>query len=156
MRKSNRVLLSVLGLILVSTPAWAWFNEGHEIVAVIAADDLTPAARSHVAQILGVPDDTRSAENAMATASIRPDTEFREKDKATALWHFIDTCLQDRETDLPAANSLRLGTGWRHCSIRSGGPPTRRVESPLCRSDSSDPSDPKHPADWARRGERLQ
>jgi hypothetical protein len=93
--------LSLLGLALLSCPVWGWFAEGHEIVAVIAADDLTPTARSHVAQILAVPDDTASVERAMATASIRPDTEFREN-KATRAWHFIDICLQDKETDLPA------------------------------------------------------
>jgi hypothetical protein len=38
----------------------------------------------------------------MASASIRPDTGFREKDKATAFWHFIDICLQDNETGSPA------------------------------------------------------
>jgi hypothetical protein len=38
----------------------------------------------------------------MAAASIRPDTEFREEDRTTASWHFIDICLQDSETDLPA------------------------------------------------------
>ena len=76
MEKSKTVLLSVFGLFLISRPAWAWFNEGHEIVAVIAADALTPTARSHVAQILGVPADTDSVGEAMAAASIRPDTEF--------------------------------------------------------------------------------
>src|SRR5690348_4190025 len=40
--KVKTVLLSVFGLFLISRPAWAWFNEGHEIVAIIAADDLTP------------------------------------------------------------------------------------------------------------------
>jgi hypothetical protein len=90
-----------LGEILFSYPAGAWFAEGHEIVALIAADDLTPTARSHVAQILNVPADTRSIEKAMAAASIRPDTEFREEDRTTAAWHYIDICLQDRETDLP-------------------------------------------------------
>jgi hypothetical protein len=49
-----------------ANPVWAWFAEGHEFVAVIAADDLTPTARLHVAQILGVPDDTSSVEKAMA------------------------------------------------------------------------------------------
>ena len=57
--------LLLFGALLFARPAWAWSNEGHEIVAVIAADDLTPTARSHVAQILGVPDDTRSVEKAM-------------------------------------------------------------------------------------------
>jgi hypothetical protein len=29
-------------------------------------------------------------------------TEFRNEDRATAQWHFIDICLQDKESDLPA------------------------------------------------------
>jgi S1/P1 Nuclease len=96
------VSIVFLGEILFSYPAWAWFAEGHEIVAVIAADDLTRTAGSHVAEILGVPVDKGSIEKAMAAASIRPDTEFREEDRATASWHYIDICLQDSETDLPA------------------------------------------------------
>ena len=91
----------VLELLLVGT-ALAWFAEGHKIVGTIAADDLTPTARSHVAQILGVPDDTPSVEKAMAAASIRPDNEFGKEDKATASWHFIDICVQDNQQD-PAA-----------------------------------------------------
>ena len=77
---------AVLGFLLFAVPAWACFAEGHEIFAVIAADDLTPTAKSHVAQILGVPADTRSVEKAMLAASIRPDTEFREEDKTTRPW----------------------------------------------------------------------
>jgi hypothetical protein len=48
------------------------------------------------------PADKVSAERAMAAASIRPDTEFREEDRSTAAWHYIDICLQDKETDIPA------------------------------------------------------
>jgi S1/P1 Nuclease len=100
-RKSKSVLLSLFGLFLISRPACAWFYEGHEVVAIIAADNLTPSARSHVAQILSVPDDTQSIEKAMAAASIRPDTEFR-ADKTTPPWHYISICLQDSKQDLPA------------------------------------------------------
>jgi S1/P1 Nuclease len=88
--------------VLFACPALAWFAEGHEIVAIIAADDLTPTARSHVAQILGVSADTRSVETAMAAASIRPDTEFRREDRSTAPWHYIDICLQDEGSDIGA------------------------------------------------------
>jgi hypothetical protein len=66
------------------TGVGAWFAEGHGIVAIIAADDLTPIARAHVAQILGVPAETLSVEKVMSAASIRPDTEFREEDRSNA------------------------------------------------------------------------
>ena len=82
--------------------AWAWGDQGHEIVAVIAADSLTPAAQSHAASILGTSANKRAITTAMEAASIRPDTEFREQDRATEPWHFIDLCLQDHRSDVPA------------------------------------------------------
>jgi hypothetical protein len=54
-RHTARLLSTLVGLFLLSVQAWAWFAEDHEIMAIIAADDLTPTARSHVAQMLSVP-----------------------------------------------------------------------------------------------------
>jgi hypothetical protein len=82
--------------------AWAWGDQGHEIAAIIAADNLSPAARERVAKYLGVSPDVDSLEKAMAAASLRPDTEFRHEDRSTAAWHFIDICLQDQRSDVPA------------------------------------------------------
>jgi hypothetical protein len=62
----------------------AWFAEAHEIVAVIAAGYLNPHREVVCGAILDVPNDAPSVAKAMAAASIRPDTEFREEDKATA------------------------------------------------------------------------
>ncbi len=92
----------MLVVVLFPMVAWAWGPDGHEIVAVIAADNLTPAAQSHVANILGVPVDKRSIASAMEIASNRPDNQFREEDKSTARWHFIDICLQDQRNEVPA------------------------------------------------------
>lgn len=88
--------------VLCPVSAWAWGSDGHKIVAVIAADHLDSAAQSHVASILGVSADKRAIAKAMEAASNRPDTEFRDQDKSTAPWHFIDICLQDRPSDIPA------------------------------------------------------
>jgi len=49
-----------------TSPAWAWGNQGHEIIAIVAADNLLPAAREHVAKILGTASDVDSIEQAMA------------------------------------------------------------------------------------------
>jgi S1/P1 Nuclease len=81
--------------------AWAWGNQGHEVVAIIAADNLTASARTQVAKILAAASDTASLEQAMAAASVRPDTEFRQEDRSTSPWHYIDICIQDRRSDLP-------------------------------------------------------
>jgi hypothetical protein len=55
-----------------------------------------------VVNILGVSADKSAIATAMEAASIRPDSEFREENPSTAPWHFIDICLQDRRTDVPA------------------------------------------------------
>jgi hypothetical protein len=55
----------------------AWGNQSHEIISIIAADNLSPAAREQVAKILGTPSDVDFLEDAMA-ASIRPDTPKEE------------------------------------------------------------------------------
>src|SRR5215831_13208294 len=36
--KTSILLMGFLGNLLLSCPAWTWFAEGHEIVAIIAAD----------------------------------------------------------------------------------------------------------------------
>ncbi len=92
----------VLAVLLCSVSAWGWGPDGHEIVAIIAADNLTPAAAGHVADILGAPADKQSIASAMAVASILPDTRFRDEDPLTRPWHFIDICLQDRRADVAA------------------------------------------------------
>jgi hypothetical protein len=66
----------------------------------VAADNLMPTTKSQVAQILDVPADKSSLVKGMEAASIRPDTEFREQDRTTAPWHYIDICLQDTEQDV--------------------------------------------------------
>jgi hypothetical protein len=102
MFRRAQILALTYAVLLCPSPARAWGDHGHEIVAVIAADNLMPAAQSHVASILGVPDNKRAIASAMEAASIRPDTEFRERDRATEPWHFIDICLQDGRADVAA------------------------------------------------------
>ena len=93
-----RIAKIALVVLLCPVSAWAWGNEGHKIVAIIAADNLTQAAQSHVANILGVPAEQIAL--AMEAASTRPDWEFREEDPSTKPWHFIDICLRDRRIDV--------------------------------------------------------
>jgi nuclease S1 len=97
-----QILALTYAFLLCPVSAWGWGNHAHEIVAVMAADNLTPAAQTHVASILGVADNKRAIASAMEAASIRPDTEFRDQDRATEPWHFIDICLQDPRTNVLA------------------------------------------------------
>jgi hypothetical protein len=100
-RQSSLALYMTTAVAVLLFPAsvWAWGSDGHKIVAVIASDNLTPAAQSHVANILGTLADRRSIAAAMETASILPDTKFRE-DASTDPWHFIDICLRDQRSDV--------------------------------------------------------
>jgi len=110
------VLLAVL---FCPVSAWCWGSDGHQIVAIIASDNLTQAAQSHVANILGVPANQTAV--AMEAASVRPDSEFREEDRSTAPWHYIDICLQDQRINVPArclaeaaANAGLELSSWLH------------------------------------------
>lgn len=80
------VFLSVSAIAVISgranSTAWAWGNPGHEIVAIIAADNLLPTAREQVARILGTGSNTRSLEKAMAAASVALSTSRRSCRKA--------------------------------------------------------------------------
>jgi hypothetical protein len=93
------LLLVLASFAPVPAVCWAWGSQGHQIVAYIAADHLTPAARQHVSQILGVSDDQPSVAKAMARAAVRPDAEFRNSAPETIAWHYIKICRQDTPAD---------------------------------------------------------
>src|SRR5947207_2500314 len=65
--------------------AGAWGREGHQIIALIAARELTPAANSQVADLLG----ERDAAQALRRYSTWAD-EIRPQRRDTAPWHYVD------------------------------------------------------------------
>lgn len=67
-----------------STQCLAWGPLAHQVIAHIAAKELTTAARSQIEQLLGGP-----AEEAMVQASTWAD-EIHNQRPATASWHFVD------------------------------------------------------------------
>lgn len=93
------LLLALLLPLLAPLPAWAWGAEGHEIVAAIALDELTPRARGQVAQLLGAPGMMiHDANWADEIRDLRPDT---------GAWHYVDIPLHapgyDARRDCPRA-----------------------------------------------------
>lgn len=82
-----------------SVPAFCWWETGHQVIARLAAAQLTPAARIRLARILDVPADPDSIANALARASTWAD-ETRTQ-TGTGAWHYIDLALQDTEADIP-------------------------------------------------------
>ena len=82
MRAPVRFLLFLL--LVFSAPAYAWGPEGHEIVARIAADNLTPSAHLRISQLLG----------GDAPALMMLDSNWADEVRAdrpqTAAWHFVN------------------------------------------------------------------
>ncbi|HEY1926951.1 MAG TPA: S1/P1 nuclease, partial [Caulobacteraceae bacterium] len=89
-----RALIPILAAALASVPsdALAWGSAGHEVIAAIARDELTPLARAWVDHMLAEdtgPDMLSQATWADAWADGHPET---------AQWHFVD--LQLDQPDL--------------------------------------------------------
>jgi hypothetical protein len=74
--------LLTLALLVLPSPALAWGAEGHEIVALIAARELTPAARAQAAHLLGG--------EAMLVLESNWADEIRDQRRDTGRWHFVD------------------------------------------------------------------
>jgi len=78
----TRLLLA--GLLLLPAPALAWGPEGHEVIAHIAARELTPKAKAQVSALLG------GDAEAMMVADSNWADEIRDARPDTARWHFVD------------------------------------------------------------------
>jgi hypothetical protein len=76
-----RILLAFL-MMLMPAPAFAWGAQGHEIVAAIALQQLSPRARAQVAKLLGSP--------AMLIHDSSWADEVRDKRPETGRWHYVD------------------------------------------------------------------
>lgn len=83
---------------MVPAPAFAWWETGHQTVARIAADHLTPAARTRLARILAVEDTPDAVSDALSQASTWADET--KKQTGTGNWHFTDLTLEDHRSDL--------------------------------------------------------
>jgi hypothetical protein len=87
---------AVLLCLTASRPAWAWGDEGHEVIGRIADYYLTPSAREQVLELLHE-DDTGLVERDMAHESTWAD-KYRDSDRdgdkrrylGTRDWHFVD------------------------------------------------------------------
>ncbi len=106
MKRSYRNIVGLTGACLLMSigPGFGWGNEGHEIVATIAANILkaeSPATLEKVNALLGtdvtglVPDKGIASEATWADRFRESSTEAR---NATANWHFVDTDLDHANT----------------------------------------------------------
>jgi len=108
------VLLFVLA-IAGSTRVHAWGAQGHRLVALLAAERLTPAARGNVAWLLGA----QSLADVSSWADRYVDANYQ-----TFYWHFLnippEATSYDRERDCPRQPGVEpggRGDTWRDCAV---------------------------------------
>jgi hypothetical protein len=85
-------------LILAAWPLKGWGDEGHEVVARIAAQHLTPIAQAQIATLLEVENNPQSVADALAKAATWADQNKAEGE--TANWHFLNLALQDGRVNM--------------------------------------------------------
>lgn len=96
MRRSLAITLSAL--LLLPPLAQGWWNEGHQVIARLAVQHLTPAAMHRISELLDVENTPEAVANAMAAAATWADEV--KVDTGTAAWHFIDLTLQDNRSNI--------------------------------------------------------
>src|SRR5438105_5211020 len=77
---------------LACAPLFGWGGEGHKLVARIAYEQLTPAARAQVAAILS-PGDTLPSIAGWAD-------DVRRQRAETGPWHYIDIPITEKHLDM--------------------------------------------------------
>lgn len=97
-----------------TTLANAWGDRGHRLVAMVAENRLTPAARINVQLILG--------KDSLASIAAYAD-EYRHEHGDTAEWHYVDipkdATSYDRDRDCPANHNHPgepADSPWRDCA----------------------------------------
>jgi len=107
----------LLSLTLASSPARlaAWGGQGHRLVALIAAERLTPAARRNVVWLLR----PETLADVSSWADRNNDGVYQ-----TYYWHFLnippDATGYDRDRDCPRQPTVQVGDRadvWRDCAV---------------------------------------
>jgi hypothetical protein len=95
--------------LLTSSQGFAWGNEGHEIVALIARSYLAPSVRAQVDDLLASDHDNLTAPD-MASRATWADA-WRQSHPETSGWHFADL-------ELSAPSPVQACAGERSCVVR--------------------------------------
>lgn len=131
-----------------SLPALAWGPQGHEVVALIASQNLSGGSRAEVARLLGG--------NAMLVHDSNWADEIRDRRRETSAWHYVDIPLAARgyeprrdcpdngcvvaqiEKDVGILANRRLGDGPRREALRFLIHFVADVHQPLHAGDNGD------------------
>lgn len=81
----------VFGLLMVIAPAWGWNSMGHQVMATIAYEQLTPQTRAEVDRLTHIWFKDKSGYVRFMRASTWPDQLRFQEVTAFNHWHFINT-----------------------------------------------------------------
>jgi len=81
------IALTLLVVLQLATPAWAWGRLGHRVIARLAEKHMTPEAKAAVAALL-------EPGESLADASTWAD-DYRRQHRGTATWHYVDVPLDE-------------------------------------------------------------
>jgi len=110
------LLLAACAMLAAASPATAWGDRGHEIVADIAYRHLTPAARAKVDALLAADADSLTAPDFASRATWAD--KYRNTHRETAAWHYVNI-----EIDRPDLDSACFGfPQLPSAEIASAGP----------------------------------
>jgi hypothetical protein len=90
----------VAALVLHAAPASAWGDEGHAVIALIAAHDLTPAVQERVQALLARDDSGLVPDTGIESEAVWAD-RYRDSHRETSRWHYVD--IERDGPDLAAA-----------------------------------------------------
>jgi hypothetical protein len=79
--------ITILGMLGITTPTWAWGRLGHRVIARLAEKQLNPKAKAAIVALL-------APGESLADASLWADEHRRELPK-TAPWHYVDVPLDE-------------------------------------------------------------
>jgi len=120
MRGAAAAGLFSIGVIAASPlPAFAWGNEGHEVVALVAQSFLDPPVRKRVEALLAADTDSRTAHDIASEATwadaIKNDSDLKRR---TSQWHFVDIEISVPNVDQACFNRPPIPAG----SVAFNGP----------------------------------
>jgi hypothetical protein len=87
-------MIPILLCLVGSSAAWAWGEEGHEVVAAIALDFMAPAQKARLQALLASDDDPLTAHDPISVASwadrLRTGSGHPVTFQHSRAWHFVD------------------------------------------------------------------
>jgi hypothetical protein len=111
----GKAATAALAFVLAVASVEGWGPQGHRLVAIVAANHLTPAARQNVRWLLG--------DESLADVAVWADV-YLQGNNQTSFWHYVnipaDAARYDRDRDCPRQPGVSAGgrgDAWRDCVV---------------------------------------